>query len=107
MVKNRLITCLTPNFKMWKSTCELKGVPKSFVIGIDVGGTKIRFALFDRSFRVIDEIKAKTAANNPKDFAAQVRESTEKLLRSRSVSTIGVGCAGSANIPALQRFSFQ
>jgi predicted NBD/HSP70 family sugar kinase len=32
-------------------------------IGIDIGGTKIMFGLFDEKFRAIAEIKIKTQSN--------------------------------------------
>jgi predicted NBD/HSP70 family sugar kinase len=51
-------------------------------IGIDVGGTKTLFALFDPRFRLEDEIKIKTHdSENAKHFAAAVSESLGYLLK--------------------------
>jgi len=95
---------------------------KSGSIGIDVGGTKTLFALFNDQFQVLEEVKVRTVGTTQTAFAKTLKESVASLLKKASkqrvtVSAIGVGCAGSVdpekgvvnsapNIPALDRFSF-
>jgi glucokinase len=96
---------------------------KQGVIGIDVGGTKTLFVLFDERFRLIEKIKVKTPARDKADFVRLLTRSFARLAEKASrkgmkVSAVGVGCAGSidprtgvvrsaANIPALENFSFR
>src|SRR5262245_23305306 len=95
---------------------------KSGSIGIDVGGTKTLFALFNDQFQVVEEVKVKTEGTKQTAFAKTLKESVALLLKKASkqrftVSAIGVGCAGfvdaekkvvnsAPNIPALDGFSF-
>ena len=95
---------------------------KSGSVGVDVGGTKTLFALFDEQFEVLEEIKLKTEGTKQEVFTKTLKESVASLLKKASkhrvtVSAIGVGCAGSIdtqkgvvnsapNIPALDGFSF-
>jgi glucokinase len=73
---------------------------KGGTIGIDIGGTKTLFALFDEKFKVIEEVKVKTEADKgEKAFTEKLVESLRVLLRvagkkSLSVLTVGIGCAG-------------
>lgn len=92
------------------------------LIGIDVGGSKMLFELFDSALSPIDQIKVKTHGDNKKKFTETVLESLEALLkkskqRSLKISAVGIGCAGtidtarnlvkvSPNIPALKEYSF-
>ncbi len=75
-------------------------MPKRAAIGIDIGGTKILFALFDEEFKVVEEIKVKTEADKgEKAFSDKLKQSLQALLRSGekqglSVLAVGVGCAG-------------
>jgi len=94
---------------------------ESASIGIDVGGTKTRMALFDRKFKVIGDIKFKTPKTR-RQFATALRESLEKFLKTATgqklvISAAGVGFAGTIdhrkgriksapNIPFLVGFSF-
>src|SRR2546421_6343711 len=90
-------------------------------IGIDVGGTKTRFDVFDDSFRIVHSIKIKTP-KEADDFESSIKDSVKALLKKASgrllVSGIGVGFAGpvdpkkgtvveALNLPALAGFSFK
>jgi glucokinase len=78
-------------------------VPKRGTIGIDIGGTKTLFALFDERFGVLDEVKVKTEADKgEKAFTKKLADALRVLLRTAekarvSVVTVGVGCAGSVD----------
>ena len=101
----------------------VENMRKQGVIGIDVGGTKTLFILFDERFQLIEKIKVKTPKQHKADFLRVLIKSLDKLTQRASrrdlkISTIGVGCAGSidthngvvrsaANIPALENFSFR
>ncbi len=74
---------------------------KRAFIGIDIGGTKSLFALFDESFEVLAEEKFRThperggAKAFTKKLAASVRRLvTEARARGMRVKFVGVGCAG-------------
>ncbi len=99
-------------------------MPKRGTIGIDIGGTKMLFALFDEKFAVIDEIKLKTQPDKgEKLFTQSLNESIEalmKLARKKELVLVGVGvgCAGavdpdkgtmrgSLNIPFLKGYPFR
>lgn len=89
-------------------------------IGIDIGGTKMLFALFDEKFRVVDEFKTKTPG--AKDFDEALLDGTKKLLRkvekeSLTLLGVGIGCSGtidrakgtvkeSLNVPFLKDYPF-
>jgi glucokinase len=92
-------------------------------IGIDVGGTKTRFGLFDSNFNILKDIKLKTQdSNNTRQFTAALCESLDKLHNKAlkaglDIACVGVGCAGtlsrdgtireSLNIPFLKGYSFR
>jgi glucokinase len=115
---------------VWNTTCYIQSevcqIPRMqipAVIGIDIGGSKLLFILFDESFTSIERIKLKTPKAGKTEFAAIVAQAVKKLCRIASkrgyaVKCIGVGSAGdvnirtgvvqsSANIPALHKFSFK
>src|SRR4051794_33129303 len=77
--------------------------PKSGYIGIDVGGTKTRLALFDAKLKAVKDVKPKTTATKTtKDFTGLItnpfnvwRKKSRKL--GLDVVNVGVGCAGSFN----------
>ena len=90
-------------------------------IGIDIGGTKTLFVLFDDRFRVVERIKVKTILDDGEDgFAREAVKGAETLARKAkkkdlSLLGVGVGCAGaldrqsgvlkcSPNIPSLKDF---
>jgi glucokinase len=98
----------------------MKRAPKRAMIGIDIGGTKTLFGLFDESFTLVDEVKIKTRADKEKAFTRGLEKSVEKLLahaekKGLTVVGVGVGCAGtldreneflrtSPNIPFLKGY---
>jgi glucokinase len=70
-------------------------------IGIDIGGTKSLFALFDEKFALLEEIKVPThpEKGGGRAFRATFRDSVRQLLkrakkRGVAVRAIGIGCAG-------------
>lgn len=90
------------------------------VLGIDIGGTKTLFGLFDERLRMLDEVKMKTeVGNGEKAFLGNVTAAVESLVetagkRRRTIVGVGVGVAGavswrgdkiveSPNIPFLPR----
>jgi glucokinase len=93
---------------------------KRAILGIDIGGTKTMFGLFDERFHVVDELKIKTRADKEKAFTRGLEESVASLLssahkRGLTVVGVGVGCAGtidretelltvSPNIPFLKGY---
>lgn len=94
-------------------------------IGIDIGGTKSLFALFDEKFALVEEIKERTHPDKGGGpaFRKMFRDSVKQLLkaagkRKLDVRSIGVGCAGlvdseaatvrvSPNVAFLKNFSFR
>jgi glucokinase len=95
---------------------------KSAAIGIDVGGTKTRLALFDGDLELTEDIKFKTPKTQD-DFAAELTKGVRKLLKKAAaakltVAAIGIGVAGAVNgnkgilksapnVPFLEGFSFK
>jgi glucokinase len=95
---------------------------KSASIGIDVGGTKTRLALFDDNFQVIEDIKFKTPKKRAQ-FASTLTKSIRALTKRAAgqkllISAVGIGFAGginahkgmvkfAPNIPFLAGFSFK
>jgi glucokinase len=94
---------------------------KSASIGIDVGGTKTRVALFDDKFEVVENIKLKTPKAKEEfeeELVKSVRGLAKKVKENARLTAIGVGFAGSVdeergvitsapNIPYLDGFSFK
>jgi glucokinase len=91
------------------------------VIGIDLGGTKTLFALFDEKSHVLEEVKEKTHAEKGVEKFEENWKAAIKKLLSRAddekikVVGVGVGCAGrtdrkkgvvevSPNIPFLAEY---
>jgi glucokinase len=91
------------------------------VIGIDVGGTKTLFVLFDESFRVVEKVKIKTPLyEGEKGFTKALLDGAEEIARKAAKKRYtllgcGVGCAGeldrvsgvlkcSANIPFIKNY---
>jgi glucokinase len=91
-------------------------------IGIDVGGTKTRLALFDAKLAVLEDIKFSTP-NRREQFSSTLKKSVRKLVYqaaagNRKIGFVGIGVAGSVNgrrgtvktapnIPFLAGFSFR
>jgi glucokinase len=97
-----------------------KGVIKLGSIGVDIGGTKTLFALFDPKFELVEEIKIKTGdIHSPKEFKDALTEHLTTLTKKAAKSDlnlggVGIGCAASlhgdgsvavaSNIPFLEGF---
>jgi glucokinase len=70
------------------------------MIGIDIGGTKTIFGLFDETFALVDELKIKTRAEKgEKEFSRRLAQSVEALMRRAdekrlTLMGVGIGCAG-------------
>jgi len=83
---------------------------KFATIGVDIGGTKTRLALFDEKFRVIQDAKFKTrATEGEKRFRKDLQNSlTELLTRADKTNlkllALGIGAAGT---PDPQRGAFK
>src|SRR5712692_2036823 len=84
------------------------------IIGIDIGGTKIRGILWDGK-RVVRSREIATPKNNG-DFREKLVALTESLAGDSRVSGIGIGSAGiverttllfSPNIPCIRNFDFR
>jgi glucokinase len=100
----------------------ISNLSRSASIGIDVGGTKTRIALFDNKFDLVQDIKYRTPKTR-KQFTAALTKSVQTLLelaasREFVVSAVGLGLAGSVdsrkgvlksapNIPCLKGFPFK
>lgn len=74
---------------------------KRATLGIDIGGTKSLYALFDERFEMVAEEKLRThpEKGGVKAFTRAMRGAVEKLLREARrrglrVKVVGVGCAG-------------
>ena len=73
----------------------------SATIGVDIGGTKTLYALFDEGFEVLAEEKLRThAAKQPdRGFAKGMKQAVAAMLQAAKkkglrVDCVGVGCAG-------------
>jgi glucokinase len=91
-------------------------------IGIDIGGTKLLFTLFDSSFELLHQIKLVTPNKSRTEFERVLVASVDKLFRKAArsnleVTALGIGCAGSIdtangvvrhspNLPRIKNFSF-
>ena len=89
-------------------------------IGVDIGGTKILFALFDDKFQPVKEITLKTGdIHNPREFKEALAEHLSVLMKKAAkveltLAGVGIGCAATlqndgsvksaANIPFLEEF---
>lgn len=95
---------------------------KDYSIGIDIGGTKILAAVFDRKFKTLAEIKLKTRTDKGEEyFLDSVHEAVDVALKEAGVKVgrvvgAGVGCPGfideergivlaSPNIPFLKSYA--
>jgi glucokinase len=109
----------------WKDPVQwIMAAKEKGAIGIDIGGTKVLFALFDEKFKVVDRIKEKTSPEKgEKRFSELLTESLETLAKRAEKENIrllavGVGSAGaiddekgqiveSPNIPFLKGYSLR
>ncbi len=78
-------------------------MPKRATVGIDIGGTKTLFALFDEKFGLIEEIKEKTrATKGEKNFSAMLADALGALVKTAkkkdlAILAVGVGCTGTVD----------
>src|SRR5690242_9773301 len=78
-------------------------MPERASIGIDIGGTKMLFVLFDERFHSVKEIKIKTEVDKgEKHFTSLLVDILERLVRKAAkrdlvLAGVGVGCAGHVN----------
>jgi glucokinase len=76
---------------------------KRGTIGIDIGGTKTLFALFNEKFDVVDSLKIAThAEKGEKHFSEKLEESLDNLMKKATkediqIITAGIGSAGVPN----------
>jgi glucokinase len=82
-----------------------KNESKRASIGIDIGGTKSLYALFDSSFEVVAEEKLRTHPDKggAKAFTTEMLGAVRKLMREAKkrdlkVKHVGVGCAGDIDL---------
>jgi glucokinase len=73
---------------------------KKYVIGIDLGGTKILVGLLDGKFNIVSSVKAKMIANKGEPvFFNLLVDTIEQLIKSakvdlKDIQAIGMGCPG-------------
>ena len=95
--------------------------PGRGTLGIDVGGSKILFVLFDERFRAVAETKIKTPGEA--DFTEALESGARALVRKAKkrglrLMGVGVGCAGNVdrrrgelescpNLPFLRGYPFE
>jgi glucokinase len=83
----------------------MAGKNKKYLIGIDLGGTKVLMGLLDKNLRVCREYKAEIDANQgEKSFFRTLLGGVEILLEekritSKNILAIGVGCPGIIRFP--------
>ena len=82
-----------------------KDSKKDAYIGIDVGGTKSLFALFDAKFEVLaqEKFRSHPEKGGAKAFTAALEEAVAELMRvarkrGMKVRVVGVGCAGDIDL---------
>ena len=82
-----------------------KDSTKRAYIGIDIGGTKSLYALFDESFEILAEKKLRTHPENGgvAAFTLEMERAVKSLMlearkRGREVRRVGVGCAGDIDL---------
>ncbi len=79
------------------------GKDKQYVIGIDVGGTKIMAVLYDRRFRPLAKSRTKTRAHEgERHFLGILRDSVRQVIKEahldrEEVLGVGLGCPGIMN----------
>src|SRR3954469_12350994 len=78
---------------------------KRAYLGIDIGGTKSLYALFDSNFEVLAEEKLRThpEKGGTAAFTGRMRAVVEKLMREArrrkvEVRYVGAGCAGDIDL---------
>ena len=89
----------------------MAGKKKKFILGIDLGGTKILIGLFDRKFSLKKTVKLEMDGNRgERFFFNKLIDGIEEVLEETGsdlsdLVTIGVGCPGSSiSIKGSSRF---
>lgn len=78
----------------------MEQLQKKYVIGIDIGGTKILTAILNRRHQIRAEVKERVEANKgERYFIEQLYETIEVVMESvkakpREIAGIGIGCPG-------------
>src|SRR4051812_34527057 len=95
---------------------------KKYVVGIDIGGTKLLSGILDKQHRVLGVEKSKMdPGKGEKYFLSTLKENIDTVLednriRMKEIAAIGIGCPGiiqvkegkvilSPNIPFLKNYS--
>ncbi|CQR55600.1 ROK family protein [Paenibacillus riograndensis] len=74
---------------------------KTYTIGVDLGGTNIKAALFDASFNAIGEISLSTeAAKGPAHVLSRIRLAVQQLTEDKGIPLQSITCMG-LGIPGL------
>ena len=88
-------------FIPFENTLYRKDKPmKTYVVGIDIGGTKLATVVADSTGQILSKVRKPTLAEKGPEYALQllfemVRESIEQAgLQQASISAIGVSCGG-------------
>jgi len=63
---------------------------KDYIIGIDIGGTKINTVLMDKKGKLIKKLKVKTKKRK-QEIIAQILDSIDFVSLDREIKGIGVG----------------
>ncbi|WP_051052168.1 acetate and sugar kinases/Hsc70/actin family protein [Paenibacillus sonchi] len=59
---------------------------KTYIIGVDLGGTNIKAALFDRGFNAIGELSVPTEASlGPAHVLSRIRLSVQQLTADKGI----------------------
>ncbi|KWX86500.1 glucokinase [Paenibacillus riograndensis] len=74
---------------------------KTYIIGVDLGGTNIKAALFDRGFNAIGELSVPTEASlGPAHVLSRIRLSVQQLADAKGIPLQSITCMG-LGIPGL------
>jgi len=66
-----------------------------YYIGIDVGGTNIKYGLLDENGNILNQGKVKTMRDNGSDIIEKIMEITEQYKADYSIEAVGVSAPGS------------
>lgn len=66
-------------------------------IGIDIGGTSIKFAFFDDNSEIIKRAKVKTSISDPSEVATDIATLIKNNYSEYKKVPIGIACAGDVN----------
>lgn len=64
-------------------------------IGIDIGGTNIKYGLLDETGLILDQGKVKTDRDNGQDIIAKIQEITVRYRADNKIIAVGVSAPGS------------